>query len=288
MLSNAATANMVQTRRVKTTIQQNYTPNEDLGSGEGDGESLGIRMSPNPKLPLDKFAAVLAETGQVTDLHNIRKFLSGSPNLNATALGDPAILKKLIDAGLDAKTLGSPAPRNPEILELLLDNGLNANHHSGFTGSLLAGAAWDGQVDCVRLLLERGADPNTRGGRDCTTTALAAAAGAVHPNLETVELLLDYGAKIRGSGALKGAVKMGQIDVVSLLLERGADVNDTAWIVNGEPNGQTPLRLARKRGYEDIVDILIAAGGTEELIPDDGFMLAPPLPVRTKALDRHL
>jgi ankyrin repeat protein len=73
-----------------------------------------------------------------------------------------------------------------------------------------------------------------------------------------VGLLIDRGAKIAGpAGALRqlqDAVLRGQTDMVTLLLERGADANaETA-------NGGTLLHDAALKGHAEIVQLLLAHG----------------------------
>jgi ankyrin repeat protein len=80
-----------------------------------------------------------------------------------------------------------------------------------------------GQIDLVTLLLEKGADPNTRTAQGSTPLHDAALKG----HKEIVELLLGRGARLEasnGSGAtpLHDAALGGHRAVVELLIERGA------------------------------------------------------------------
>ena len=87
-------------------------------------------------------------------------------------------------------------------------------------------AAGRGHIEIVKLLLENGADVNSR-TKD-GDTALIVASKAGHTNV--VKLLLERGADVNaknrnGRMALMGATNQGHLNVVKLLLERGADVN---------------------------------------------------------------
>lgn len=75
-----------------------------------------------------------------------------------------------------------------------------------------------------------------------------------------LEFLLDHMPDInalvclRGMTVLVNSSRSGYLDVVRLLLDRGADTGDTAM------NGQTPQEAARKCGHTEIVDLLLVMG----------------------------
>jgi len=88
--------------------------------------------------------------------------------------------------------------------------------------------AFDGELDEVKALLEKGADPMARDGRENTPLAEAAVQG----HLETVRYLLDWKAPIGsdpnaagsdGRTPLHRSAFQGHHETVQLLLERGAD-----------------------------------------------------------------
>jgi ankyrin repeat protein len=142
-------------------------------------------------------------------------------------------------------------------------------------------AALSADTATMRLLVERGADPNlpTLAG----TTPLMAAAGvnwvvaqtyteSVQARLEAVKLCLDLGADVNatnsmGLTALLGAVNRGSNDIIELLVQRGArlDIKDK--------EGRTPLRWAegvflaavgaeRKPATIELLERLIAESST--------------------------
>ncbi|MGY1829967.1 ankyrin repeat domain-containing protein [Geodermatophilus sp. SYSU D01180] len=134
---------------------------------------------------------------------------------------------------------------------------------------LLTLAAAGGAAGTLRLLLDRGADPD--GG------ALAAAAAAGRPDL--VRVLLDAGATVgrrdpdTGRTALHEAVAAGPGDdapeVVRLLLTAGADVNATtsdgaSALDIGRVAAARHRRDAGQAGARDaLVDLLVASGATD-------------------------
>ena len=86
-------------------------------------------------------------------------------------------------------------------------------------------------------------------------------------HLNSVKILLRYGADIEARGTLKtgdqiiegctplwGAADTGHLDVVKLLIERNADVDSRT------SKGSTPLRVAAHEGHLDIVRCLVESG----------------------------
>ena len=124
------------------------------------------------------------------------------------------------------------------IVELLLDRGADVNTVGGRYGTALTAAASVCDIKTVKLLLDRGADVNTVGGR--YGTALTAAASVC--DIKTVELLLDQGADANTVAgeygtALNAAAYFNNTEIVRLLLDRGADVS----IIGGKYG--TPLAM---------------------------------------------
>jgi beta-lactamase regulating signal transducer with metallopeptidase domain/ankyrin repeat protein len=208
---------------------------------------------------------------------------------------------KRVASGLDRALIRAAAEGDISGIDELLRAGANVNCtvEIGEFGSPLSGAARKGRLDAVRLLLDRGADPNLAG--DGTPLINAAEGGHV----DIVSLLLDRGANIdqitQGrQNALIRASGKGHLEVVKLLVARGADVNARAWVArqnvvkkaNGETvvktlynftrvivkkdgtrkivydtskpgEWRTPLGMARKGGHQAVVDFLLASGARE-------------------------
>lgn len=181
-------------------------------------------------------------------------------------------------------------------------NLVRERNQAGSTGLHVAVA----HRDCVRLLLEHGADPNARDSGDNASPLHFAAAGGF---LESVRVLLEAGGDVHGFGDAHRAEVIGwavgdgrdvRQDVVSLLVERGArhhifsaiglgDMGLVQALVEQDPDclsrrrsrfeqGQTPLHFAlaapdglqaRPPQYE-MADLLIELGADLEAEDDKG------------------
>jgi ankyrin repeat protein len=114
-------------------------------------------------------------------------------------------------------------------------------------------AAEDGTLEEVRRLVQqdRGLLNVAHGWASPLTAA------AVRGHVEVVRYLLDEGADInlRPEGiwetALEHACRGGQLGVVVLLLERGADAGP-------DDDGMTPLMAASFSGHTDVAELLLA------------------------------
>ena len=121
----------------------------------------------------------------------------------------------------------------------------------------LTGAAWDGNLTKMRIMLWLGADVNEYApGRG---PAIVSAAWNGHT--EIVELLLDRGADINARMKINNtpinvAASNGHIDTVGLLLSKGANVN----IVG---DGGSALHLAIEKGHTEIADLLRKHGAKD-------------------------
>lgn len=131
----------------------------------------------------------------------------------------------------------------------------NAPDENGVTP--LIAAAFKGDADMVRTLLEHGADPNLKDTKLGVTALLPA---ALQGQAEIVSLLLDRGADVmvresaNGLTALYLASQNGHVGVVSLLLTKGAEPDARV------SDGRSPLWQAASEGHENVVRLLLSKG----------------------------
>ncbi len=180
--------------------------------------------------------------------------------VKALVEGDPALVKAKDENG---RTPLHWAARGGhfEVLQYLVDRGadLNAIDNNGIAP--LHSLARSGQTEAARLLIDKGADIDIKDPVKLTPLNMAAESG-----LEAmVKLLIEKGANIENKHAygrtpLVGAAReRGNINVIRMLLDAGADVNSSDnW-------GATALDLAAWRGFEEVVNLLLERGA---LLPD--------------------
>ena len=121
--------------------------------------------------------------------------------------------------------------------------------------SWLLRAAEEGQEAVVRLLLEKGAELDSKDGSGRTPLWWAAVRG----HEAVMRLLLEKGAELDskdmlGLTSLSLAAGSGHEAVVRLLLEKGAELDSEDW------SGQTPLSRAAGSGHEAVVRLLLEKG----------------------------
>jgi serine/threonine-protein phosphatase 6 regulatory ankyrin repeat subunit B len=144
------------------------------------------------------------------------------------------------------------------VVQTLLKHGaeVNAKDHMGSTP--LFYAVGRDQISVARELLSHGADVNiavehrvagVSAGKVITPLVLAVR----RANPQMVRLLIQHGARVRGSGSLAffAAVNSGKVELVQMLLKAGADPlgREKTW-------GATPLHTAAGNGHLNVMDVL--------------------------------
>jgi ankyrin repeat protein len=169
----------------------------------------------------------------------------------------------LVGCGNSAPTnneqfIGAAAEGKIELVKTFLGRGadVNARDTNGVTALMMA--ANYGHIDVVRLLLDKGADI---GAKDHSgSTALMAA--AVDGRAEVVKLLKARGAK----DALIVAAMLGDRESVQRFIESGSDLNEKVG------DGWTPLRGAAARGHVEVVKLLLDKGAEIDSEKRHGYL----------------
>ena len=148
---------------------------------------------------------------------------------------------------------------NIDLIRLLIQRGADVNKKDDFGRTPIMYASYTGQTEVVRILLDNGAYVNEIDSQDIT--ALMLASQGEQDNTDTVKLLIDRRADVNmkdntGNTALMFAIRGGaNTEIVKMLLYNGADVN-----VQNEITKQTPLLYASSVSNTEIVKMLIQRG----------------------------
>ena len=228
----------------RAALDDSADPNAVTGDSDVLGEAAALGQLALIELLLDRGAGI---TGRTPDQRSpLRRALAAGQDDAATLLlrrGAP------VDGGEESTLsllLSRPDPPSVGLLDALPAHGASVNTDH------LVQAIERGWETVVVHLLKAGADPNGR-CQDHYTPLMAAANRGAEP---LVRLLLDHGALLnsRGSGgvtALHLAVAAGDDGACALLLvTRGADTHAR------NCNRETPIRLARKLGRQELADAL--------------------------------
>ena len=214
-----------------------------------------------------------------------------------------AVAKLFLEAGIDTDSTDSDgatalvkaaASGNLALVEALLQAKASVDKPS--PGSALRAAARKGHITIMRILIERGASPESIGGafiesvtsrqleamrflaglvadrRTLVSEALLAAVvqrGGDEHTAKAVQELIAMGADVSwqndaGWTALTIAAREGYPLVVSLLTEAKADIDHRCTCQGYDAGGLTALALSATNGHESIAAMLLNAGASVE------------------------
>ncbi|WQF85400.1 Putative serine/threonine-protein kinase, active [Colletotrichum destructivum] len=235
----------------------------------------------------------LSYAAHAGNLAAVELLLARGANVNAvlrkgwTALfwaarrGNPQIVRALLTKGANVhamdeegsqpltSVLNKKRTKDMDKVALIL-----LEHNASFNGAItvkqlpkaLSWAAMSGRLDCIRMLLDRGANVNR-----CSSNAGCAVllSASEHGQLDAVRLLLERGADIlavdkNGRSAMFLAMDSGHRDVVNLLATRGADLNSRT------ENGGTALFWAASNGFLDTGKLLVERGQDVNAVDGEG------------------
>lgn len=145
-------------------------------------------------------------------------------------------------------------------LRLLLNRGADADTSAetddGPLSCLYAAAGLLGNPEMTEILLDAGADPNDGESLYHATE---------HTDLACLRLLLDHGARVAGSNALKHMLDREDADGLDLLLKAGGGPNEVG------AEGDTALHWAVRRGRgAGIITQLLDHGADIDAVRNDG------------------
>eukprot|EP00798_Chlamydomonas_sp_ICE-L_P021508 gene21508-biopygen30221 len=176
-----------------------------------------------------------------------------------------------LGADVDCRDLDAPlhrAARNGhlECIKALLDRGAEVNIKCNVGSTPLHSAAFYGRVECTRALLERGAEVNTQDNNGNAPLHFAAWNGY----LECMKALLDSGAEVdaqdnNGSTPLHDAARGGHVECIKALLDSSAEVDAQ------DNDGSTPLHDAAQQGHVECIKDLLVSGARVTIMDTCGL-----------------
>lgn len=151
------------------------------------------------------------------------------------------------------------------VKRLLEEKGANVNARGGEFGSALHAAAYQGHVRVIKILLKNGANVKMQAGifRFALT---AAAASSSSDSVRMMTILRDNGAELNARDmenetALHGAVFGNNLEAARFLIEQGVPVD-----IRGTCNG-TALQMALDLEFKDMVRLLLGDKSSESSSP---------------------
>jgi len=204
-------------------------------------------------------ALLIAHGANLEELGTDEDGICGSALVAAAAQGHAETVQLLLDSGADPNAIGygasfegpalkfAAAAGHPKVVEILapvtakspnrrkLEKATQLREpptESSVTAQGFLKAVTEGRVKEVRRLLRKGV------------------------NVNTIESSEEYGPV----SAIGLATRAGHADVVALLIEAGADVEESALANSRSPGHITPLFAAAQNGFADVVRVLAEAG----------------------------
>ena len=214
--------------------------------------------------------------------------LMSSEMLAALKADDPVALRELLDTGESPGAVDKAnrwavirwAARHEggKCLKLLLDRGVDPNILDEDGVAPIAVAAGSSSENNVRALLEAGADPSLHGTDSHTALGMAAAYG----NVETSRLLMEHGASpvepsykhMTPLHMVVGGIEEPTVEILELYLKH---VPPDATVDVDDGKGDTPLFHALYWSNENAANRLIEAGANPAVLPKDSILLLAPL-----------
>ncbi|TVL54277.1 ankyrin repeat domain-containing protein [Brachyspira hyodysenteriae] len=279
---NKSNNSSINTNETEETTYYSYTDEEIVSFIEsGDLETIkklieSKSLDVNYNLEIDEYSKstplIKAIEYKQTDIINY--LLENNADVNLTlgystplteAMYDEELVRKLIDLGADvnlpAQSGFTPlmaSHNNIAIAELLIEKGADIEAKDDYGINALVYASSDENEEMVKFLLEKGADANTVceiENEDMVISPTPLMNAAYNGNINIINMLLENGADINyttdfGTTPLMMAASFNHFEAVKVLLENNADTSIT------DEDGRTALDWAKLENFEDIVELL--------------------------------
>ncbi|MBA3412189.1 MAG: ankyrin repeat domain-containing protein [Actinobacteria bacterium] len=247
-----------------------------LAATSGRRERAARMLAARPELERDRWAALVLGRGWDGDASEVGGPREWAPlhYVCHSCFANVELARELLRRGADPNayfaneygpmsTLYGAAGviHDPELTRVLLETGADPNAEPQF-GDALYHSVEAEATDCLRLLLEHGA--RVRG-----TNALAHALD--YPRFEHVRLLLEADGDANEGALLVHAVRRGRgPECIRLLVEHGAELDRRGGEGSTPPERyKTAYQNAMVRGRADLAGVLAELGASTDLEPEE-------------------
>lgn len=189
---------------------------------------------------------------------------------NAIELNDTNTVSKLINDGANldvqdenGRTATMLATYNNDVAtaKVLIEAGADVNIQDDMQNNPFLFAGAEGYLDILKLTIEAGADPtitNRYGGTALIPASEHGYLDVIKELLTSTEIDVNHVNNLGWTALIEAIILNNgnevQQETVQLLIDYGADVNIP------DENNDTPLQLARNKGFKEIEQILLNAG----------------------------
>ena len=204
------------------------------------------------------------------------------------ALNSGADVNSSDNEGRSPLMIASRYNNDLEVIKILLDQGANVNSRddSGHSSLMYSLAEDNVNQKVTKVLIEAGANVNIKNIEGFSPLILA----SMGNRLEAIELLIDAGAELNTRDGILGytsliwAIERGNEKAAKLLIEFGADVN-----VRAESNmSYSPIIHAIINQKPGILSRLLSAGARANEVVDDYFKRTPLMYVAKEIEDEEI
>ena len=199
--------------------------------------------------------------------------------LAASANGCLPLVKAMVERGADVnRCVQETCKQRPlelaaregheDVISYLIANGAKQAGRAPLRDDATTAAAANGHLGTLKILLQHGANINSRLGQRGTTPLHEAAR---YNRVDVVRFLLEKGAMLHvvqddmiiylGYEALERAIKKGHKEIVRAFAEGGVDVQSVA--PDCAENDPPPIILAKMWAHDDIVMLLLELGAED-------------------------
>lgn len=193
-----------------------------------------------------------------------------TPLMMAAGHGQPHMVDFLLTAGAQVLAIepraGATALHkaalsgNPDVAALILDHGAFIDQQSPILGhTALMDAVVYKHHGVVRLLLKRGARTSIRNHWNETALDIARRDG-LDAIARSIEARDEADREVVRAQTLVPAIEAGNLATVERLIAAGAPLDERLPMVGSPDDNYTPLAIAARKGYADIVRALLDAG----------------------------